>query len=526
MKGLVRISVAVVALLAAGWFLAQFGSTRLSPGSVGAKNYVGQFEAAEFPQGLDWLNTGGEELSLAELRGKIVLLDFWTYGCINCIHVIPDLKKLEATYADELVVIGVHSAKFERESETDNIRRLVMRYELEHPVVNDKDFRIWKSYHAQGWPHLAMIDPKGKLIGTLSGEGHYEFLDNLIGKVIEEFDAKGVIDRTPVTWILESESLAPTDLLFPGRVLADAAAKRLFIADSNHNRIVITDLDGVVIDVIGSGEIGLVDGDYEETLFFRPQGLALAGADTLYVADTENHAIRRVDLDKRKVTTVVGTGEQVFQARQEIPPSAGINSPWDVLVHDGRVYIAMAGQHQLWVYDPEDETLEVFAGSLREELTDGPRLKAGLNQPSGLSTDGRRLFVADSEASAIRVTGFDEDAELETIIGTGLFDFGDVDGKGRKVRLQHPLDVEYLDGVVYVADTYNSKIKILDPQTAVVKSFIGGMDELDEPGGISIAGDKIYIADTNNHRIVVADLIEGSAMTLVLTDPERLLARD
>ncbi|MEE9141939.1 MAG: alkyl hydroperoxide reductase, partial [Gammaproteobacteria bacterium] len=170
--------------------------------------------------------------------------------------------------------------------------------------------------------------------------------------------------------------------------------------------------------------------------------------------------------------------------------------------------------------------LKVFAGSLREELTDGPRLKAGLNQPSGLSTDGRRLFVADSEASAIRVTGFDEDAELETIIGTGLFDFGDVDGKGRKVRLQHPLDVEYLDGVVYVADTYNSKIKILDPQTAVVKSFIGGMDELDEPGGISIAGDKIYIADTNNHRIVVADLIEGSAMTLVLTDPERLLARD
>ncbi|MEE9142071.1 MAG: thioredoxin-like domain-containing protein, partial [Gammaproteobacteria bacterium] len=277
MKGLVRISVAVVAVLAAGWFLAQFGSTRLSPGSGGAKSYVGQFEAAEFPQGLDWLNTGGEELSLAELRGKIVLLDFWTYGCINCIHVIPDLKKLEATYADELVVIGVHSAKFERESETNNIRRLVMRYELEHPVVNDKDFRIWKSYHAQGWPHLAMIDPEGKLIGTLSGEGHYEFLDNLIGKVIEEFDAKGVIDRTPVTWILESESLAPTDLLFPGRVLADAAAKRLFIADSNHNRIVITDLDGVVIDVIGSGEIGLVDGDYEETLFFRPQGLALAG---------------------------------------------------------------------------------------------------------------------------------------------------------------------------------------------------------------------------------------------------------
>src|SRR5215475_7196021 len=132
--------------------------------------------APEITGGRGWLNTD-KPLSLAALKGKVVLLDFWTYGCINCIHIIPDLKKLEAKYPNQLVVIGVHSAKFLNEKGTENIRQAILRYEIEHPVVNDKDFEIWQSYTARSWPTLVLINPKGKEVGRHSGEGIYDIFD-------------------------------------------------------------------------------------------------------------------------------------------------------------------------------------------------------------------------------------------------------------------------------------------------------------------------------------------------------------
>lgn len=498
------------------------------------QRYAGTVPAPEFPAGLDWLNTE-RPLSLADLRGKVVLLDFWTYGCINCMHVIPDLKQLEEKYAEELVVIGVHSAKFENEGETDNIRRIILRYELHHPVINDNQFQVWSEYGAQAWPTFVLIDPDGKVLGYHSGEGIYDLFDQVIGGMVAEFDALGRIDRTPLELKLEQENLVDSPLLFPGKVLADPATNRLFIADSNHNRIVITDLEGNVLEVIGDGRAALRDGDYETAAFFRPQGMTLADENTLYVADTENHAIRKVDLAARLVETVVGIGEQVYlQVSEGEAATTGINSPWDVLYYDGLVYIAMAGQHQVWVYDPAEEMIRQFAGSGREELRDGGLTQGGLNQPSGLATDGQLLYIADSEASAIRTAELDPDGELNTIVGTGLFDFGDVDGRGDEVRLQHPLGVVYLDGRLYVADTYNSKIKLVNPETEESETFLGGSEAgwsdgadalFDEPGGLSITEDKLYIADTNNHVIRVADLATKEVTTLVLVDSEGLLTR-
>lgn len=498
------------------------------------QSYAGKVVAPEFPAGLEWLNTG-RPLSLADLRGKVVLLDFWTYGCINCMHVIPDLKKLEEKYADELVVIGVHSAKFENEGESENIRQVILRYELQHPVVNDKDFKVWNLYGARAWPTFVLIDPEGKVLGFHSGEGIYELFDEIIGGMVAEFDARDRIDRTPLALILEQESVVDSPLLFPGKVLADEAHNRLFIADSNHNRIVVTDLEGQVLDVIGSGRAALQDGDYETAAFFRPQGLALVD-DTLYVADTENHAIRKVDLTARLVQTVAGTGEQGGYGYSHGPAaSTALNSPWDVLYHDGIIYIAIAGQHQLWLYDPAEEVVRVFAGSGREELEDGPLAQAGLNQPSGLATDGRYLYFADSEASAVRAASLTSASEgIETIVGTGLFDFGDVDGTGDEVRLQHPLGVAHKDGVLYVADTYNNKIKRIDPETRRSSTFLGDGEEgwrdgtdarFYEPGGVSVTAEKLYIADTNNHVIRVADLQTKEVSTLVLVDMEGALTR-
>src|SRR5688572_9768001 len=264
--------------------------------------------APEIQGGRGWLNTD-KPLSLAALKGKIVLLDFWTYGCINCIHIIPDLKKLEAKYANQLVVIGVHSAKFQNEKETENIRRIILRYEIEHPVYNDSEFAVWQSYGVRAWPTQVLIDPAGYVVGAISGEGNYEVIEQAIGKLVDEFRKRGELNEQPLQLVLERAKVGDLPLAFPGKVLADAAADRLFIADSNHNRIVVTKLDGTLIETIGTGEAGATDGAFEKATFYRPQGLALAG-DSLYVADTENHLIRRVYLKSRTVESIAGTGSK------------------------------------------------------------------------------------------------------------------------------------------------------------------------------------------------------------------------
>ncbi|MGB9179900.1 MAG: thioredoxin-like domain-containing protein [Pyrinomonadaceae bacterium] len=481
--------------------------------------------APELTGGRGWLNTD-KPLSLAALKGKVVLLDFWTYGCINCIHIIPDLKKLEQKYANNLVVIGVHSAKFDNEKETDNIRRIIMRYEIEHPVVNDADFAIWQAYAVRAWPTQYLIDPAGYVIGYVRGEGNYDALDQQIAKTVEEFRKRGELNEQPLKLALERAKVGDLPLAFPGKVLADAAHDRLFIADSNHNRIVVTRLDGTLIETIGTGARGASDGKFERASFFRPQGMAQDG-DALYVADTENHLIRRVDLKTRTVETVAGTGKQsnAFDA-QGAARSVALNSPWDLRLVGRTLYIAMAGPHQIWQMDLDKQQVSIFAGTGREARLDGPRQSAAFAQPSGLATDGKTLYVADSEANIIRAIDLAApDGKVQTLVGGDLFDFGDKDGAGDDVRLQHPLGLAFLDGKVLIADTYNHKIKQLDPATRTVKTFLGtgrpgqtdgASASFYEPGGLSVANGKLYVADTNNQAVRVVDLQTKRTTTLVI----------
>jgi thiol-disulfide isomerase/thioredoxin len=477
--------------------------------------------APEISGGRDWLNTD-KPLSLAALKGKVVLLDFWTYGCINCIHIIPDLKKLEEKYARQLVVIGVHSAKFENEKQTENIRRIILRYEIEHPVYNDAEFKVWESYGVRAWPTQILIDPAGYVIGSVSGEGNFDIIDRAIEKTVADFRQRGELNEDPLKLSLERAKVGDLPLAFPGKLIADGQSNRLFIADSNHNRIVITHLNGTLLETIGTGAPGAADGAFDKATFFRPQGLALDG-DSLYVADTENHLLRKVDLKARTVKTLAGTGKQSNEYFETgLARSVGLNSPWDLQLVGRTLYIAMAGPHQIWKLDLEKEEVSTYAGSGREARRDGPLLEAGFAQPSGLATDGKRLFVADSESNIVRAIEF-ETGMVTTLVGGDLFDFGDVDATGNDVRLQHPLGLLALDGKVLIADTYNHKIKQLDPETRTVKSLFGGggpgqadgfTASFYEPGGLSVANDKLYIADTNNHAIRVVDLNTKTTATL------------
>ncbi|HKZ79452.1 MAG TPA: thioredoxin-like domain-containing protein [Pyrinomonadaceae bacterium] len=481
--------------------------------------------APELTGGRGWLNTD-KPLSLAALKGKIVLLDFWTYGCINCIHIIPDLKKLEAKYANELVVIGVHSAKFANEKETENIRRIILRYEIEHPIYNDADFVVWRSYGVRAWPTQVLIDPAGYVIGAVSGEANYDLIDQVIAKAADDFRKRGELKEEPLKLTLERAKVADLPLAFPGKVLADAKGNRLFIADSNHNRLVITRLDGTLLETIGTGAPGAADGPFEKATFYRPQGMALE-ADKLYVADTENHLIRLLDLKRRTVQTFAGTGKQSHDYFQTGPAqSIGLNSPWDLELVGRILYIAMAGPHQIWKLDLDKQEISTFAGSGREARMDGPVLEAGFAQPSGITSDGHSLFIADSESNIIRAIDL-ASGVVKTLVGGDLFEFGDTDGEGDDVRLQHPLGVFALDGRVFIADTYNHKIKELHAAKAKVRTFQGAgkpgqVDGLAasfyEPGGLSIANDKIYVADTNNHAVRVVDLKTRETSTLRIKD--------
>lgn len=485
----------------------------------------GRVRAPELTGHRGWLNTD-KPLTLAALKGKVVLLDFWTYGCINCIHIIPDLKRLEAKYANQLIVIGVHSAKFENEKETDNIRRIIMRYEIEHPVVNDADFKIWEAYGVRAWPTQVLIDPAGYVTGAISGEGNYEVFDAAIAKTIEEFRKRGELNEQPLKLALERAKVGDLPLAFPGKILADAKSDRLFIADSNHNRIVITRFDGTLLETIGTGAPGQTDGAYDRAAFYRPQGMALDG-DALYVADTENHLIRRVNLKTKTVETVAGTGQQSREYGQAgAARSIALNSPWDLQLVGRTLYIAMAGPHQIWKLDVDKAQVATFAGSGREARMDGTLSMAGFAQPSGLASDGKTLYVADSESNIIRAIDLTQGI-VETLVGGDLFEFGDIDGEGDDVRLQHPLGLVMLDGKVLVADTYNHKVKQLDSQARTVKTLYGtgkpgqadgASASFYEPGGLSIAKGKLYVADTNNHAVRVVDLKTGASSTLKLTN--------
>jgi DNA-binding beta-propeller fold protein YncE len=480
--------------------------------------------APELPADLEWLNTE-HPLSLRALRGKVVLLDFWTSCCINCQHVLGDLERLEERFGRELCVIGVHAAKYPAERDPGRLRQAVLRLGVTHPVVNDPDHRVWREYAVHSWPTLVLVDPAGMIVATHTGEDAWAPLAAAIDRVVREFDGAGGLDRRPLALRPEQDvAPRPGALVFPARVLADAAGDRLFVADTNHNRIVILRLsDGALEDVAGSGDPGWRDGSFDGASLTQPQGMAL-GDGLLYVADTGNHLVRALDLRGRTVATVAGTGRQAHDLLGAGPGAeVPLNSPVDVALVGDLLFVALAGAHQIWRYDPRSGMISPHAGSGREARVDGPLLEAAFAQPAGLATDGTTLFVADSEASAIRAVSAGAGGRVETLAGGDLFAFGDHDGVGRAARLQHPLGLAYAGGALYLADAFNDKIKRLDLATRAVTTVAGrggrGADDgapgsFDEPGGVAAAGGRLYVADTNNHALRTVDLATGAVATL------------
>lgn len=493
--------------------------------------YPGVRAASEFPAGLNWFNVD-RPLSLAQdLRGRVVLLDFWTQGCINCLHVIPDLQRLSEEFGQELAVVGVHWAKFDTERTDEAVGQAVIRTGVGHPVVNDSSHEIARAYGVNAWPTQVLIDPAGEVVGGWEGEGTYDVFHEPIGTLIDEWDRAGGLDPRPLDEVLARPAPTPTVLSFPGAVLADDQGGRLFVADSGRDRILEATITGELVRAIGTGAAGYEDGPADAAMFNGPQGMDLSeDGSTLYVADRGNHAVRAVELATGDVTTVAGNGEQGVALTAGGPATElAVPSPWDVLVVGHDLYIAGAGRHQLYRVDLAGGTLEVFAGTGAEGLDDGAPAEATLSQPSGLATDGTWLWFTDPEASAVRRLPLDGIGDLETVVGTGLFDWGDAVGPLGETKLQHVTGIEIVNDFVVVTDSYNHRLKVLDVDADVSRAWVGSGQAafadgvgteagFAEPTGLSAADGRLYVADTNNHQIRVVDTSTAEVTTLELTN--------
>ncbi|MCC5032459.1 redoxin domain-containing protein [Streptomyces sp. WAC 00631] len=469
-----------------------------------------------------WLNTGGTSYTLADLRGRIVILDFWTFCCVNCLHVLDELRELEEKHRDTVVVIGVHSPKFVHEAEHQAVVDAVERYEVHHPVLDDPELATWKQYAVRAWPTLVVIDPEGYVVAQHAGEGHAHAIERLVAELEEEHAAKGTLRRGEGPYVAPEP--VPTDLRFPGKAVRLPGGTFL-VSDSTRHALVELAADGeTVVRRIGSGERGLADGGPDEARFSEPQGLALLPDGRVVVADTVNHALRAVDVETGRVTTIAGTGRQWRQGSATSGPAreTDLSSPWDIAWFADRLWIAMAGVHQLWTWTPPadgDEdgdggTVEAVAGTTNEGLVDGSAAEAWFAQPSGLAAAGDRLWIADSETSALRWierAAPEEPAEpaepgseggefiVRTAVGTGLFDFGHRDGPAGQALLQHPLGVTALpDGSVAVSDTYNHALRRYDPATGEVTTLA---TDLREPSDAVLDGEAIVVVESARHRL-------------------------
>ena len=492
-----------------------------------------------------WLNVDAP-LTLERLRGQVVVLDFWTYCCINCLHVLPELAAVEEAFAGQPVaVLGVHAAKFTAEKEADSVRRAVARHGVRHPVVLDPEHTLWEQYAIRSWPTVAVLDTRGRIAWQQPGEARREELIAVVRELIEEGRADGSLAEEPVWQVPAAAPGGGEQLRHPGKVcvypspIVQAAEQadpftepgRLYVSDTGNHRILEVRLRlgedgwprGEQVRVFGDGQPGLRDGPAGQARFNMPQGTARVG-DTLWVADTENHAVRAVDLAEGTVRTVAGTGRRGagIDLSPGDPRKIDLRSPWDVeAASNGSgadiVLIAMAGTHQIWILFPGDGRIGPFIGSGQESHVDGPPDEAALAQPSGMVLAGQYLFFVDSETSSIRAYQMDS-RQVGTMVGQGLFDFGDVDGVGEAVRLQHPLGVTLGERELYIADTFNNKVKTLRMQDGSVSTLAGdgSIAHFAEPGGLDRAGDFLVVADTNNHRLRAVHRRTGEARDLPL----------
>lgn len=455
-----------------------------------------------FPADASWFNVS-RPLTSADLQGRVVLLDFFTPGCINCIHMIPVQQQLKQKFGDDLLVVGVTSPKFSASKQADNMTPFLRRFHVDEPVFIDSNMTWWNHYGVFAWPTMLLLNPKGKVLHSFIGERPYADMAPVVEAAVD--DARKAHTLTHPVLPLKPLNADNHFFVLPTKIAV--GGQRIAISDTGHNQIRIFDRTGKLMATIGDGKTGFTDGSFAAAEFNRPQGLAWLDSD-LYVADTDNQRIRRIDFSSQTVSTVAGNGQRNFLTEVGSSPlDTALNSPWGLEAVDGDLFIAMAGDHEIWRYTPKTRKLDVYAGTGDEGLHDGERLLAQFAQSSGLAYHDHNLYVADPESSSIRQINMQTSLTI-TLVGKGLFNFGDRDGAADQAQLQHPQGLAYLNGALYIADTFNNAIRKLDLDTLQVSTVA---KNLAQPNGLAVLNDHtLLIADTYHDRIAALNLDNGA----------------
>jgi sugar lactone lactonase YvrE len=459
--------------------------------------------APQLHSSLEWLNADAQTIEAQ--RGRVLALVFWNASSVYCINLMEQIATLKARYPLALSVLGVHLPKFDAEVDGRTVLKAVNRMRVAFPVANDRHWITWQHYGVHQWPTVVLIDPHGNLRQRLSGDDQLAALDAGIAALVDE--AGGVTSLPP-----EDEGLRNAEprlsLAFPSGLAATEG--HLYVADTGHHRILECSFEGRVLRQFGNGHAALVDGPPAESAFSFPRGLFVM-RDWLYVADSGNHALRRVQLMDGTVETVIGSGRPGLPREARYPQAADchLNQPWAVVGNNDRLYIALAGCNQVWEYDLGHQYLRFVAGTGELGIADGPGRNALLAHPVGLALVQQTLYVCDSASSSVRAVQLQQ-AMVQTLVGQGLYEYGDEDGPRSAARLQFPLAI-VLDPnapVLWVADGYNGSLR---------KLRLGGGDmttdalphALAQPSALAIGGGAMWICDAAAHEVLRHDLNTG-----------------
>lgn len=463
----------------------------------------GKMPAPLFPEHSQWFNVT-RPLTLRDLRGKVVLLVFWTDGCALSLGSLPKLKLLQSRYGNRLAIIGVHAPRYPVEHDLEQLQQTLREYAIDFPVITDHDYSISRAYGSNTWPGYALINPVGRFIGIRKGAAPLDYLSDLINLTLDRYDKKGIVDDKPLPIAKLATPNDKEPLLFPQALLAHQ--DRLYIADTGHHRILITDLNGKILDQIGSGVFGWQDGNYHSATMTYPVSIA-KGEDkhTLYVAERYTNVVRRIDLKRRTISRVAGTNEIVATATDAGSAiKSRLNFPQGLYFLNGKLYIAMAGSRQIWQYDPKTGMLSHTAGNGQIGTRDGSFAESSFVQPHGLTSDGKLLFVIDSEGNSLRVLDFNKRRVIK-LTGGDYTHFGDHTGPAPLTLFSRPTASLYLNKKLLVADTYNHSIKVIDLKRGKSSPLL----LVDEKGhafdkaiqSMAIAGEKLFLLDTGNASI-------------------------
>ncbi len=480
-----------------------------------------------------WFNVE-RPLTVEDFKDRVILLDFWTYACVNCIQALPEIKKIEKEFGNKLLIIGIHSGKFDNEKDVAAIRKAIVKYDINYPVLHDPDLKIWNNFALKSWPTFIVINPHGNIEKIVVGEDNLGKIRKNIRKLASRF--KYEINRDPVPLALEKNNIIGNVLTFPTKIeyAANFSYKTrkipvLFISNSGANSIIASSLTGETVLKIGSGKEGFEDGSLGVASFSKPRGLLFDGK-KLYVADSGNNALRMVDFENGMVSTLVGSGKKgkIISDSYMEAKNVDLASPNDIAFFPNKDVIAIAntGSNQILGYNIDKKTIAVLAGNGAAGMAQNT-----LAEPSALAPYQDRLYFLDAASSSLRV--LDKNGSIKTLVGQGVNKFGNKNGDKEVALMQHPIGLMVDDTGAYIADSFNHIIRKYSFSTNKISDLIGNhkkgdalgsasATELDEPDGIAAVLNNFYIVDSNNNRVLVTNRASLKSEILDIIPPLKL----